>query len=1352
MSEPEEPSPPETALPPPLRRRHGRVRRWVVRPFFWGLLLLFALIAGTWFFFQSQLARERVLARVVTQAERFLGRDIQIGDVDYAFFPPALELRDIVIPGPRPGDPPVLEAPFARVQIAVRDFRGRVFDLEQIEVVRPRVYLQFNQDGTDNLPDFRFGQRRGPKRFDVRVGHILIQNGTLQVNESRLPLQVDARAIWGRLVGRAERGGEGGNRLDALVTAQEVVTTLPRAKPYPFTLSVKGSLVPEQGQVRIASARFVGADLAGTAEGLVAYRAPDRRVELEIKAEGAARLANRLGYLKDPIEGPAKVNARVRWTKESWSYDGRATSPQLAMLDRVFEDVEASFQGRREQLDVQVDRARYAGGTLEGLITVDTQEDEPGTPIALDLGYADLSLQKVIRDQFPGEELPIVSGLSGRVRGTLEYRFNTEAAVAGTGRADVQVRAASEGGLPIAGTLPIVLDRGVVSSRDLRLTAPGQVITSNGFTYDLQRGTGALDFRLVSQNVGPLYPLLAGRQAPGEEPPFWLPTRGRGVAEGTATFARRDLALRVRLDLQDVTAPVTTADQVRGSFLFTPRAVDELRLEMVRGPGALMVTGRVPLPEEGRRTASQPLTLAVDAAQWPASGLAYFLGPELARQVEGELTGRVDLSGTADRLNGRIDAQARDLRVAGATLGRAEARASFESGRITIEEGRLDMPAGTLYAQGSFDQATEALSFTVLAPSLSLSADPFQPYLNGELTGRMSIQAAASGTLSQPRATVSVRGQGLALRGRPLGEDRETSAVAVWDGQRVDVRGSLLGLASFQGGGPLSRQGADLSVELRTDQLGALARALSPRPLPDFSGSLVGTLTAEADFPAETWRAGLWLSDLRLRYQDRTIASREPVVLAVTPERVVIESFYLGEPETENEIILSGSVALAENVPLDLRFQSTVAANWVDLFLPQEYRIEGALDVLGSIRGTLDDPSLRGQGEIRGANAIVPGLAQEIENVQGFLSFNSDRITVVEMRARLGNGTVQVTNGDLTLPGPGRTLSYRLDLLAEDISLRFPEFLLNRGDASITIASTETGQVIRGDITLERSLYVQDVPLDLLAFIQALFQRQRLEVPPTGTLEAKTQLALAIRGPDALRVRNNVANLQGDVSLTIRGTVAQPVIFGEVEVAEGGTLVFSGNEYEVQRGILTFSNPNRIDPLIDLVATTEIQRFNITLTLGGTLDKPDVSFASDSNLADLEILGLIATGERPDLADAVPARPADQDVAASQAARDFLFGQAASEISRRVGRLFPFDRFQIFVPQTAGGGQLSSGVGVTVGRRLSRDVFVTYTYNPATTQQYIVQVEWQVRKNVTLILTQEGDESYAIDAQWQRRF
>ena len=1329
------------------RRRHGRVRRWVVRPFVWGLVLLIALLAGGLLLLQSQFARQRALARIVAQMTEFLGRPIRIGEIDYTFMPIAIELRDVVIPGPKPTDPPVARAPFVRLQLTVKDLEGRAFDLQQIDIERPEIHIQINPDGTSNLPEFR-SRGGGPKRFDVRIGHILVQDGVFRLNDRRLPLEIDARAVWGRLIGRAERQGEGGSRLDGLITAQEVKTTLPRARPYRFTLSAKGSVLPEQGRVAIAVARLAGPDLSSRARGFVDYRSENRRVELAIEAQGAAQLANRLGYMEQPIAGPVSARARFEWTPEGWTYSGTAASARLATFDRVFQDVEASFIGGPQRLDVNVQRSRYAQGTLGGLIEVDTRgTGKPGTPVALDLEYADLSLRQLLADQFPGEELPIVGGLSGRARGTLKYRFTTAAPLAGAGRADVHVRGTAETGMPITGDLPIDLDRGVISGQNLHLVAPGQDVTSPGFTYDLERGAGRFNFRLASRDVGPLGPVLVGPPKRGEEPAFWLPTAGHGTAEGSIEFVRKSYSLRLLLNLQDVTAPVTTADTVHGSLALNPRAVEDLRLELTRSGGALMVTGRIPLPETGRTVASQPLALAIDAAQWPAAGLAWFLGPELARQFAGELSGRVDLSGSPDRLNGRIDARVEHLVAFGAPLGRARAAVAFDGGRITVQQGQIEMPAGTLFAQGSFDQATEAMSLTVMAPSLSLAAEPLARYLGGDLTGRMSVEAAASGTLREPRATVAVRGRDLAFQGRPLGQQGETTVQATWDGRRVDVLGSLLGLASFQGGGRLDRAGADLAIDLRSDQLGVLARAFSPRPLPEFTGSFVGAATLAADFGARTYRAGLHLADLRLQYHGRTIASREPVVAELTGERVTIRSFYLGEPGTENELVVAGTVGLIAGAPLDLRFQSTIAASWAELFLP-DYKIQGSLDLLGAVRGTADSPVLSGEGEVRNAQLIVPDLAQAFEDISGFLSFNRDRIFLDELHARLGGGTL-LASGSLDLPRPDRHLAYRLNVSARDISLRFPEFLLNRGNAELALISSDLGRQVVGQVDLERSLYVEDVPVDLVQFIQRLFQRQRLELAETNDFEATTQLNLTIRGPGALRVRNNVANLQGDVSLTARGTLARPVIFGEVDLNPGGTLVFNDNQYEVQRGTLTFSNPNRIDPVIDLVAQTEVQGFNITLNLGGTLDRPDINFSSDANLADLEIVSLIATGQRPSEGP-LPANPAEAELAPNLVARQFLYGQAASAISQRVGNIFRFDRFRIDPVVEA--GQPVAGIGVTVGKRLSKDIFVTYSTEPNTTRQYIVQIEWQVRKNVTLVLTQAGDGSYAVDAQWQRRF
>jgi translocation and assembly module TamB len=617
----------------------------------------------------------------------------------------------------------------------------------------------------------------------------------------------------------------------------------------------------------------------------------------------------------------------------------------------------------------------------------------------------------------------------------------------------------------------------------------------------------------------------------------------------------------------------------------------------------------------------------------------------------------------------------------------------------------------------------------------------------------VDVEAAATGTLKQPRATVSLRGRDLALRGRPLGTGGETTAVATWNGERAEVSGSLLGLASFQGNGRLDRRGADVAIDVRSDQLGTLARALSPQPLPDFNGSFVGTTALSADFGVEggsgSWSAQVHLPDLRLQYQGRTIANREPVAVDLSPGLATIQSFYMAEPGTENELVASGTLGLAGDMPLNLRFQSTLSATWAGLALPPDFKVEGAVDLLGAVRGTVSDPSLSGEGEIRGGRLIIPTFAQSIDDVNGFLDFSRDRISVDIPHARLGpTGTARVS-GYLVLPGPGRKLAYNFGARVNNLSLRFPEFLNNRGDGSLSLISDEDGRLLTGTIRLERSLYVEDINVDLVELVRGLlFQRQRLELAETDSFQATTRLNIGIQGPDALRVRNNVANLQGDVDLTVGGTLARPAISGTVTFDPGGTLVYNDNEYQVQRGQLTFTSS--LDPVVDLVATTEVQGFNITLNLGGTLERPDIHLASDANLADLEIFSLIAGGQRPSENPLAAPTTADQQAQPTQLAREFLYGQASAAISKRVGNLFRFDRFRIDPVVEA--GQPVSGVGITVGKRLSKDVFVTYSSVPSTNQQYIVQVEWRVRNNLTLVLTQVGDGTYAIDAQWQRRF
>jgi translocation and assembly module TamB len=406
------------------------------------------------------------------------------------------------------------------------------------------------------------------------------------------------------------------------------------------------------------------------------------------------------------------------------------------------------------------------------------------------------------------------------------------------------------------------------------------------------------------------------------------------------------------------------------------------------------------------------------------------------------------------------------------------------------------------------------------------------------------------------------------------------------------------------------------------------------------------------------------------------------------------------------------------------------------------------MDLLATVKGTVGDPELSGQAVLHDARLILPSLATTFEGLEGTVRFERDRLVLDGLTGRVGGGTVRAT-GQLVLPGAGRTLTYRFEMSAVGVSLRYPSGWVSRGDAALALVGSGSSRQVQGLISLNRALYVEDLQVDPLQLLLRGLQRQRVEVVPTDDLFARTQLNLSIQGPGALRVTNNVADLHGDIELTVVGTVAAPVVFGTVQLESGGTLQYSDNKYQVDRGSLTFANPYRIDPLIDLALKTEVQSYTITLNLSGTLERLNAKFSSNAELADIDIISLLAGGPRPELG--TPPPPVQSQAAGQAAASQFLAGQAASAVSSRVGRLFGLDRFRVDTQTLTLAGQPTSGVVITAGKRLSKNIFVTYVSNPSSPRLDVRQIEWQVAKNLTVLLTQSGS-SYAVDVQRETRF
>ncbi len=1352
------------------------------------IVLVVLAVSGLWLWGQSPSAHDAARRMVSARLSEYFGRDVHVGRVGWTVAPLSVEVEDLEIPGTPDGaagdDDAFAVVPSLSVQLKIErwaSWRRPVIDVERVAIQSPRVHLVLREDGTNNLPRFGRGEESSGGHLEVRLGALVVEDGLFRLNDLDVPLDLDARGVVARLVG--ERAEDGGLVLDGRATAQQVEVTLPDGKPYRFALSARTRI--GASSVELQQVDLSGPDLDAHVRGELAIPEEDRRLDLSISARGAVALAEHLGYLDPeiPLSGPFKFDGSFLWRPEGWSAEGVLDSDRLVYETRVLTDVQGSLRVVPDALRYSLDRASYADGVVSGVVRGELGVDRPDYQV--DLHLERLALQTIARDQ----ELPL-EGIHGRVGGEVSYRFTTDEPTAGSGWADLSVQGGrtpplmsqggrtpplmsktartpplagqaartpaaggAEDGLTVSGQVPIEIDRGTVRIRGTRLAAQdgAQLLELDG-SYDLTASTGRFDYRLSSQDVAPLFALIpldeGGDGAEASGPPAWVPSAGRGEARGVFRLGPAGFTVRSTFDLTGVEAPGLVADRLNGSLRLTPDGLDDLRLEATRQQGALMVLGAIPFGDSGGggdaadagTGAASGFHLTIDAASWPGDErLAVWLPFELP--LSGPVSGHLQLAGDPDALSGSAHLEVEPATVGDLELDLVIAELRFDPETVTVDRAVLRSGGGELTVGGTVAIAGGALDLHAEAPDLDLDAEPFASALPGDVSGHVALSADARGTLDRPEVTAVVTGTGLVLAGYEVGGDGSARLTVSWRDETLSVEGGIPEVLAISGGGPLTTERADLELHLESDRLGDAVRALAPRVPDSFQGGFSGTLTVSGDFAhPEDLLVRLQAPELNLSLEGHSLQAVEPVVLRATGDGIAVDSLFVREEDGSSELFVQGSVSFDGEMPIDLRTQGSISTAWVKLLLP-DLDVEGTFDLLATVGGTLSAPRINGQGELRDGEVIVPDFPQAFENLDAVVLFYPDQIVLDRFQGDVGGGSVRAS-GRLSLYGD-QGPDYRFQASAQNVTLRFPEGIWFRSDAALNLQSTPDGRLVRGTVTLDRAFYVQDIETSLLQILSRALRSERLQVADIDEVSASTQLSLSVQAPGTLRVRNNLADLRGSADLTVRGTAARPVVFGTIEFDPGGTLVYQDTRFEVERARLTFANPARIEPVIDLVASAEIREYDVSLDLSGKVDNLQVHVASDPPLSDLDVLSLLATGQAPARSGLGTTREADQGFSAG----GFLAGQAASAVTERVGTLFGFDRFRITPPEGGAGG-----AGVTVGKRLSKDVVVTYTERSATAEESLLRVEWQVDQHLTLVFSSSDKNAFRVDARWDKRF
>jgi translocation and assembly module TamB len=230
-----------------------------------------------------------------------------------------------------------------------------------------------------------------------------------------------------------------------------------------------------------------------------------------------------------------------------------------------------------------------------------------------------------------------------------------------------------------------------------------------------------------------------------------------------------------------------------------------------------------------------------------------------------------------------------------------------------------------------------------------------------------------------------------------------------------------------------------------------------------------------------------------------------------------------------------------------------------------------------------------------------------------------------------------------------------------------------------------------------------------------------------------------------LEVQTSLAKIAGDADLRLRGSIARPVVLGRINIVEGD-IFFSGTKYHLERGDIIFTNPVRIEPVLNVEASARVREYDITLGFHGSTDKLSTNYRSEPPLPTADIIALLALGRTRE--DSALSQRNNQSF--TDTASNAILGQALNAaLSSRVQKLFGVSRIKID-PQV-GGPENNPNARLTIEQEVNKNITLTYITNLASSAQQVIQVEYNVNRSVSLLMVRDQNGVIGFEVRMRQR-
>ena len=731
------------------------------------------------------------------------------------------------------------------------------------------------------------------------------------------------------------------------------------------------------------------------------------------------------------------------------------------------------------------------------------------------------------------------------------------------------------------------------------------------------------------------------------------------------------------------------------------------------------------------------LRLQVQAAKVNAAEVLELANLDLP--VTGLLDAEIAADGPLNAMNGSGWAQLNDAVIHGQPVTSLRAQGTVTGPAVKLTSITLRSPAGAVTGSGAYDLHQKSFQLEADAGGIDVSRIERLRTLGTDVSGKLSLHLAASGTRDRPKIDARAGIDGLAVGGEPMGNLHATAHTTnhaleyeigtAFDAAKLSLRGQT------ELGGDYPTQG---SMDISQFDMAMLFRLAHIQNI-GAQSALSGTAVVSGPLAHPLQMRG----DLRLQQMAVTVAgvhlkSESGVHAALDNARLSLDPVHITGEDTD--LRLSGMFALRDTQQIDFAASGSVNLKLAQT-LDSDLTADGTATFQVEAHGPLRNPGLRGRVEFQNGSLSLGDIPNGLSQLHGVLEFNQNRLEVRSLTAMTGGGLLSV----------GGYLAYQHGIYADltvtgnSVRIRYPQGVSSEADTTLQLTGTQSSLLLSGNVLVTRFTVSPDFDVAALAAQAAAVQ----PVAPPNAPSNHVRLDVRIRSSPQLNFQNAYAKLGGDVDLRLRGTVASPSLLGRVSITEG-TATIAGTRYDLQRGDIAFTNPVRIQPIIDLTATARVEDYDITLAVNGTQGTPmNVTLRSDPPLPEADVVALLALG-RTQSEQGLYTQQQQQSVSLAPSTDVLLGGALNATVSSRVQKLFGAG--SVKVDPSYLGALGNSTTRITVEEQVGPNVTLTYATNVDTTAQQLIQAEIAVNRHVSLLVARDESGVFSMVIKAVRRY